>query len=94
MMISYSRDMALREALVKTFDGKHPCALCKQIATEKQSEKKSVFPFDLNKFEFLAAEARFIFNPSSHLLYLQGADSNHDSFLGRPPTPPPRPVLV
>ena len=32
MVIHYSQDAPLKEALVKTFDGKHPCALCKEIA--------------------------------------------------------------
>jgi hypothetical protein len=36
MVINYSHDAPLPEALVKTFDGKHPCCLCKEIAKGKQ----------------------------------------------------------
>ena len=61
MVVSYSEDATLREALVKTLDGKHPCALCKEIAKGKRSEKKSEFPLPSKKFDFLAAKAQFVF---------------------------------
>ena len=31
MIVSYSQDGSLREAVVKTFDGEHPCELCRMI---------------------------------------------------------------
>jgi hypothetical protein len=44
MIVSYSHDASLAEAVSKTFDGKHPCCLCKMIqkgrADEKQQEQK------------------------------------------------------
>ncbi len=44
MIISYSQGSSLREAVSKTFDGEHPCPLCKIIkqgrAGEKQKEEK------------------------------------------------------
>ena len=52
MVVNYSHNGTLKEALVKTFDGKHPCALCKEIAKGKQSDKKSEFPPQLKKFEW------------------------------------------
>jgi hypothetical protein len=43
MLISYSRTGSFSEAVAKTFDGQHPCCLCKTIKqgrdTEKQQEK-------------------------------------------------------
>jgi hypothetical protein len=53
MVVSYSQDAPLREALAKTFDGKHPCPLCKEIAKGKQSEKKSESAPAGTNFEFL-----------------------------------------
>jgi hypothetical protein len=38
MLVAYSHDGQLVEALAKTFDGKHPCALCKTIQRAKDSE--------------------------------------------------------
>ena len=61
MVVSYSQNSPLKEALVKTFDGKHPCALCKEIAKGQRSEKKSESPLQLRKFEFLSAKAQFVF---------------------------------
>lgn len=40
MLISYSQDGSLTEAVTKTFDGKHPCCLCKTIKSGQQEEKK------------------------------------------------------
>src|SRR5690348_13071416 len=40
MTIENSRGLPLKEALIKTFDGKHPCSLCKFVAEGKKSEKK------------------------------------------------------
>jgi hypothetical protein len=34
MVIHYSHDAPLTEALMKTFDGHHPCALCKETQGE------------------------------------------------------------
>ncbi len=32
MVITYSRDASLGEAVRKTFDGDHPCALCNEVS--------------------------------------------------------------
>jgi len=44
MIVSYSHDASLAEAVSRTFDGKHPCCLCEMIqkgrADEKQQEPK------------------------------------------------------
>lgn len=90
MVVSYSQDAPLKEALVKTFDGRHPCALCKQIAKGKQSEKKTEFSFELKKFEFLTTTAQFIFTAPTHFWHLAAAEESLSSVSLSPPTPPPR----
>lgn len=40
MLISYARDASLIEAVAKTFDGDHPCPLCKAVAKGQQQEQK------------------------------------------------------
>src|SRR5271168_4598451 len=40
MIVDYSRDGALTEAVQKTFDGRHPCRICTVIQKSRQSEKK------------------------------------------------------
>jgi len=94
MVINYSQNATLTEALAKTFDGKHPCALCKEIAKGKQSEKKSEFPLQLKKFEFLAVQAQFIFAAPKNFWHLITTDDCLKSAVLTPPTPPPRGVLV
>jgi len=62
MVVSYSQEATLKEALIKTFDGRHPCSLCKEIAKGKHSDKKSEAPLQPNKLEFLSATPRFVFS--------------------------------
>ena len=38
MVHDFSRGDSLTQAVEKTFDGKHPCAMCKKIAKAKNSE--------------------------------------------------------
>ena len=40
MIISYSSNVSFKEAVAKTFDGKHPCSLCKAIAKGQAGEKQ------------------------------------------------------
>jgi hypothetical protein len=40
MLVDYSRSGAISEAIQKTFDGRHPCKLCKLVSEGKKSEKK------------------------------------------------------
>ena len=44
MMISYSRDGSLAEAVSKTFDGEHPCRLCHAIQKGRADEQKQDQP--------------------------------------------------
>ena len=90
MVITYSQDATIKEALEKTFDGKHPCALCKEIAKGKRSEQKSEAPLQLKKFEFLALKAQFIFAAPRAFWHRQTAEDHLRSILFTPPTPPPR----
>jgi hypothetical protein len=42
MLMSYSQEGRFATAVVKTFDGQHPCALCKRIAQSKAAEPQPV----------------------------------------------------
>ena len=48
MLMTYARQGSFREAVAKTFDGEHPCVLCKVIqkgrAEEKKQEQQQVKP--------------------------------------------------
>ena len=40
MIADYSQHCSFGQAIVQTFDGKHPCDLCKHISKAKATEKK------------------------------------------------------
>jgi hypothetical protein len=80
---------SLTEAVTHTFDGKHPCCLCKAIAAAKKSEKKKEFAVELKKLEFPPPKANAVLiRPSSFHLVPQ-ANTFADSLTQKPPTPPP-----
>jgi hypothetical protein len=90
MVVNYSQDAPLKEALVKTFDGKHPCSLCKEIAKGKQSEKKSESAPAGKKLEFLYSAAAFVFAAPSYGWQTFWPDVSMCSLTHSPPVPPPR----
>jgi hypothetical protein len=92
MVISYSEDTTLTQALVKTFDGRHPCSLCKEIAQHKQAEKKPESRPDWKKFEFSYSPVAFIFQAPSSFWEMRRPDSAADLLNSAPPAPPPRTI--
>lgn len=40
MVIAYSRDGSVRQAVARTFDGEHPCPLCKVIQQGREEERQ------------------------------------------------------
>jgi len=90
MIVTYSQEAPLGEAVVKTFDGHHPCTLCKQIARGKQSEKRSEYKFELRKLEFPYSPFAFIFRAPSSFWEMRAGHDGADSTTHAPPLPPPR----
>ena len=90
MVVSYSQETTLPDALVKTFDGSHPCALCKEIAKGKQSEKKPDARPEWKKFEFSYALTAFIFSRPTRFWKIRLPEVLVDIIPNPPPVPPPR----
>jgi hypothetical protein len=90
MVAGYSQTGPLKEALIKTFDGKHPCAICKFVAKEKKSEQKQETSKLLTKLDFFLASAQVsVYPPDPEPLRsapFRAADPRSEM----PPTPPPR----
>ena len=40
MLVEYSQADGIRDGIVKTFDGEHPCEMCKSISKGRESEKR------------------------------------------------------
>jgi len=82
------------DALEKTFDGKHPCSLCKVIAAGKKSEKKQEFAVQRQQLEFPPLNRDFILIAPSRFEIVLSINPIAASFSRRPPVPPPRASFV
>jgi hypothetical protein len=92
MLLNNSRSGSLKEAVSKTFDGEHPCCLCKAIKKGQAEERKQSRqkPENRVQIEFpLPAERLVLIAPdvAKDLPVLSGLSG---LFLLEPPTPPPR----
>ena len=90
MIVSYSHQASFAQAVSKTFDGKHPCCLCKAIQKSRAEEKsreqvKPVVKLDLGpiwqgtEFDFRCAREPAL-----------GTDAAASARSDEPPKPPPR----
>lgn len=79
------------QAVSETFDGEHPCALCKGIAAGKKSEQKPDAPeFKTKKPELAGVTGGFQFCAPT-AFWLAGAPVQFFASLSTaPPVPPPR----
>jgi hypothetical protein len=81
---------SLSDAVQLTFDGQHPCALCKAIAAGKKSEKKpELLPVN-KKVEFCYSAARFIFAAPATYWEVGWPAGAMTSLDRTPPVPPPK----
>jgi len=90
MVVNYSQGGGVGQALVKTFDGKHPCALCKAVAEGKKSEKKSETILSLKKFEGLNQALAIVISPPASFPSIEAQEAFPEALAHAPPTPPPR----
>lgn len=90
MIISYSKTQPFAEAIGKTFDGHHPCKLCKGIDKARRSAKKTESKSEIEKLNLLCARDWITIQPPAlfdltlcpDILLPTGSDA--------PPLPPPR----
>jgi hypothetical protein len=90
MLAENLRTSSFADAVVRTFDGQHPCSLCKVIANAKKSTKQVEFSQPLTKLEFpLATQSLLLVAPMRFQLVPIG--NEFVEFLSQQPrTPPPR----
>ncbi|MGH7976949.1 MAG: hypothetical protein ACREC8_09835 [Limisphaerales bacterium] len=94
MLADHLCTQSVTEAVAQTFDGKHPCELCKAIAAGKQSEKKNAFTLQTQKLEFPPAKENFVLIAPTQFELLPAANSFAKSLTQKPPVPPPRGFFV
>jgi len=94
MLAENLRTESFTDAVARTFDGKHPCSMCKAISQGKKSEKKTEFPLLAKKLEFVCERGALIFSaPSGYWLVAETRSVSQPVF-HRPPVPPPRDSLA
>jgi hypothetical protein len=95
MFADFSRTESLASAVEKTFDGRHPCAMCLKIREGRAQEKK---PPPLLKWEklpeFVPQVARLAvpLPPTARESAVPFIPTLHADFKFSPPKPPPRAV--
>ena len=90
MLVAYSQSCSLREAVAKTFDGKHPCNLCKHVSVAQHAPKKPATVTAAAKPDMICAVTlRSIRNPWKNFEYATFSASICDR-TDRPATPRPR----
>lgn len=90
MLATNLQSESVSDAITKTFDGKSPCKLCKQISAGKKAEQQTEVPLQIKKLEFVSvrpvglvfAPQNFQIAPESTFLF--------ESIPQRPSVPPPR----
>ena len=90
MLADNLRTHSLSESVARTFDGEHPCPICRAIAAAKKSEKKGEFALPMQKLEFPPFKESFVFVAPSQFRLLAPANTFADSLVQKPLVPPPR----
>ena len=93
MFIGFAQKAPLAEAVKKTFDGEHPCALCKLVAEGSQHERESdeqVPPSVAKKLDAILFATATLPKPPLLDLTFTPEILRADMRAEPPPVPPPR----
>ena len=93
MVVTYSQQSSFPEALAKTFDGDHPCKLCKQVAKGRQSGKPVGLQSDGKKFEFSYTYLIFVFKAPTRFWEIRSLPVEAERLAKAPLVPPPKTLL-
>ncbi len=81
-------------AITKTFDGAHPCKMCKQISAGKKEEKKTDLTLQIKKLEFVSLRPAWLILAPQDFQLLPESAFHFESILQRPSVPPPRNLVA
>ncbi len=90
MLANNLRTESVTAAVHDTFDGEHPCCLCKAIAAGKKTQKKSEAALSVIKLEFPPAAADTALIAPARFPLFPPVDTAAAPIGLEPPTPPPR----
>lgn len=93
MIVSYSRTAGLAEAIEMTFDGNHPCPLCKEIRKQQAAPDHELAAPSVPDRQILISEAPAAWSPLLVAICAAAVDRFDRSVAPhRPPVPPPRAI--
>jgi hypothetical protein len=90
MLVDNLTTTSFSGAVQRTFDGKHPCALCKAIAKGRNAEKKPDTLLSIKKFEALNQAVTIFVSPPASFPLIEAQETSFAALAHAPPTPPPR----
>jgi hypothetical protein len=93
MIVEYSQSAPLAKAVAHTFDGNHPCDLCKHINRAQHSEKKREAQSTTVKQDLLCVKRAVVLFRSYTDLSFPVEHLSGTAERPSPPVPPPRSVL-
>lgn len=94
MIVNYSQHCSIAKAIEHTFDGEHPCNLCKHIGKARDREKKPDSQSPVGKTDLICTVRQLIFLPPfTHFEYPDFLSTVRSGF-GLTPYPPPREELA
>jgi hypothetical protein len=90
-VVQFSQKAPIEVAVAKTFDGKHPCNICKMVRHGKKSEEKLPTIKEKTKLDFWIPVREVVLTLPAHE---QDFPVNSATFFNSraetPPLPPPR----
>ncbi|HTV39434.1 MAG TPA: hypothetical protein VMF08_02575 [Candidatus Sulfotelmatobacter sp.] len=93
MLANNLQSRSLHDAVAMTFDGQHPCPLCKAIAAAKKSEQRNQIGFDKQKLEFPPIQGSLVLTAPPPVV-IPSPNTFSVSVPQKPLTPPPRGLFV
>jgi hypothetical protein len=93
MLASNLQSSSFHDAVARTFDGYHPCPLCKAIVAAKKSEQKNQISFEKQKLEFPLIQGSLVLTAPSQV-EISSPNTFAESVPHKPLTPPPRGFFV
>jgi hypothetical protein len=94
MIVDYSKHASLSKAIAQTFDGAHPCSLCRIVNKRKACESKSDLQPPTPKIDMICAKGAITLLPPFVYFEYSTSDFSSSEIGHSPPAPPPRHSLV
>lgn len=90
MIISYSQENSLRDAVRMTFDGEHPCSMCKTIKQGQTEEKQPEKIAPVNKLPLAVVWQAQFFRFDTDRELIPASDTSAPRRAEAPPKPRPK----